>query len=239
MNETVIFALIVILAVFVQAVAGFGLPMVAMPVLANLFGIRTAVPLVAIIVLELQLLMVFRYRMALNIRTVWHISAAAIIGIPIGVLFLSRIPEQITVTLLGLILILYAVYALFKFPVPQLKSKIWPYIFGFIGGMGGGAYNMAAPPIILYGDTQRWGPQLFKGNLQGYFLIITIVALITHSLSGNITVPVLQKGLLATLYVLVGAFAGFYLDRFINDMLFRKIVLILLIILGANLILSW
>ncbi len=237
--ETAAFALIVILACFVQAVAGFGLPMVAMPVLTDIFGIRTAVPLVALIVLELQILMVLRYRMALNVRTVWHISAAAVLGIPIGVLFLSRIPEQITVTILGLILILYAIYSLFKLPVPSLQNKIWPYIFGFIGGMGGGAYNMAAPPIILYGDTQRWEPQLFKGNLQGYFLIITVVVLVTHTLSGNMTAFVVKNGLLATLFVLIGAFAGFHLDRFINDTLFRKIVLVMLIFLGANLILSW
>ena len=111
--ETTIFAAIVIFACFVQAVAGFGLPMIAMPVLVALFGIHAAVPLMAIIILELQLLMIVRYRLALNLRTVTHISAAAVLGIPIGVLILSRIPEAITVALLGLILIFYALYSLF------------------------------------------------------------------------------------------------------------------------------
>ena len=75
--ENLIFAAVVVFACFVQAVAGFGLPMIAMPVLVALLGIRTAVPLTAIIILELQLLMIVRYRLALNVRTVGRISAAA------------------------------------------------------------------------------------------------------------------------------------------------------------------
>mgnify|MGYP001818322834 CR=1 FL=1 len=237
--ELIAFVAIITLACFVQAVAGFGLPMIAMPVLVALFGIRAAVPLMAIIILELQLVMIVRYRMALNIQTVWRISAAAILGIPIGVLFLSRIPETITITLLGLMLILYALYSILNFPVAALKNPGWAYFFGFLGGMGGGAYNMAAPPMIVYADTQRWEPQLFKGNLQGYFLIITLVAILTHSLSGNVTGDVLQKSLIAIPFVLMGAFTGFFLDRFINPVVFRKIVLALLLVLGINLALIW
>ncbi|MDH3674388.1 MAG: sulfite exporter TauE/SafE family protein, partial [Anaerolineae bacterium] len=146
--ELFYFAVIITLACIVQAVAGFGLPMIATSVLVALFGIRATVPLMAIIVLELQLLMVVRYHTALNIQTVWRIWAAAVLGIPIGILFLSRIPEAITITLLGLILIFYVLYSIFNFPVPALKNPNWAYFFGFLSGMGGGAYNMAGPSII-------------------------------------------------------------------------------------------
>ncbi len=237
--EIIYFAAVVIIACFVQAVAGFGLPMIALPVLITLFGIRATVPLLAIIILELQFIMIARYHTALNLQTVWRISTAAILGIPIGVLFLSRIPEMISVTLLGLILIVYVLYNMFKFPVPALKNPSWAFFFGFLGGIGGGAYNMAAPPMIIYADTQRWEPKLFKGNLQGYFLIIGVVAILTHTLSGNMTGDVLQKSLIAIPFVLIGALTGFYLDRFINPAIFRKIVLGLLLVLGINLTLPY
>ncbi|MGD9093060.1 MAG: sulfite exporter TauE/SafE family protein [Anaerolineales bacterium] len=237
--EIFYFIAIIILACFVQAVAGFGLPMVATPVLVALFGIRAAIPLLAIIILELQVILIYRYHMALDVRTVGRISAAAILGIPIGVLFLSRIPEVIAITLLGWILIFYVLHSLLNFPVPTLKNPNWDFFFGFLSGMGGGAYNMAAPSMIIYADTQRWEPKLFKGNLQGCFLIITIVAILTHTLSGNVTGYILQKSLIAIPFVLVGSAAGFYLDRFINPTVFRKIVLVLLLILGINLALTW
>ena len=237
--EFVYFAIIIILACFIQAVAGFGLPMIATPVLVALFGIRATVPLLAIIILELQIFMIIRYHMALNVQTIWRIWAAAVFGIPIGILFLSRIPEAITITLLGLILVIYALYSIFNFPVPALRNPSWAYFFGFLSGMGGGAYNMAAPPMIIYADTQRWEPRLFKANLQGYFLVITLVAILTHSISGNVTSDVLQKSMIAIPFVLAGSLAGFYLDRFIYPAVFRKIVLGLLLIMGIILALTW
>ena len=54
--ELFYFAVIITLACFVQAVAGFGLPMIATSLLVAIFGIRATVPLLAIIILELQCL---------------------------------------------------------------------------------------------------------------------------------------------------------------------------------------
>lgn len=237
--ELIAFVAIVALACFVQAVAGFGLPMIATSVLVALFGIKTTVPLIAIIVLELQLLMVARYRAALDLRAVGRISAAAAAGIPFGVLFLSRIPEAVTVTFLGLLLIGYVVYSALDLPVPALRRPGWAYLFGLFSGLGAGAYNIAAPPMIVYGDTQGWDPDRFKGNLQGCFLIITVLAIVTHGLYGNVTVEILQRALIAVPAVLAGALAGFALDRLIDGSIFRKIVLGLLLVLGIALALTW
>ena len=98
---------------------------------------------------------------------------------------------------------------------------------------------MAAPPMILYGDTQRWEPGLFKGNLQGCFLIITIAAILSHYINGSLTEEALLYSAISIPFVLLGAFGGFFLDRFINPRIFRKIVLALLLALGINLVLSW
>jgi uncharacterized membrane protein YfcA len=93
--------------------------------------------------------------------------------------------------------------------------------------------------MIIYGDTQRWAPQEFKGNLQGYFFIITVVAIIAHGLNQSLSCEILVNSLLAIPFVLLGAFSGFYLDRYLNPALFRKIVLGLLLLLGINLVLTW
>jgi uncharacterized membrane protein YfcA len=79
----------------------------------------------------------------------------------------------------------------------------------------------------------------FKGNLQGYLLIIGVVAILTHALSGNVSGDILHNSAIAIPFVLIGAVAGFSLDRFINAAVFRTIVLVLLLILGTNLALTW
>lgn len=229
----------ILVATFVQAVAGFGLPLIAMPVLIELYGIRAAAPLMALILLPLQILMIIRYRAAWDRPTLRRISLPLIVAIPLGVVFLTQIPETITVSLLGLILILYVGYSVLRFPLPRLSHPAWAYLFGFVGGLTGGAYNMAAPPMIIYGDTQRWPPLEFKGNLQVYFFIISLIALVAHYLNDNLTAAIIKDGLIATPFVILGAFAGFYLDRYLNAAVFRKIVLGLLFIMGLNLALAW
>lgn len=237
--ELLAFAATITVACFVQAVAGFGLPMIATAVLVALFGLQETVPLIAIVILELQLFLVFRYRAALELRAVAPIAAAAAVGIPVGVSVLSRIPESIAVTGLGLLLIAYVLYTASALPVPALRHRGWAYLFGLLSGLGAGAYNIAGPPVIIYGDTQRWQPGVFKANLQGCFLLITIVAILTHSLSGNVTAEILRKSLFAAPFVLAGALIGSALDRFLERALFRRIVLGLLLVLGLRLALAW
>ena len=195
--------------------------------------------MMAVVILELQVIMIVRYRATLDKNTVLRLSAAAVIGIPFGVLFLSRLPEAVSLTVIGLILIFYALYSAFNFPVPTLNNPKWVYLFGFLSGLSGGAYNMAAPAMIVYADTQRWEPRFFKGNLQGCFLIITVGAILAHFLNGSMTGDVFRRSLTAIPFVLLGALAGFYLDRYINPSVFRKMVLGLLLVLGINLALSW
>jgi len=57
-----------------------------------------------------------------------------------------------------------------------------------------------------------------------------------HALSQNFTPPVWQDYLLALPAIGLGLWLGFRLDRYMNPALFRKIVLVLLVILGLRLI---
>lgn len=62
--------LIVFAAIFTQTVTGFGLALVSMPLLALVLPIQVAAPLVALFGLVAELLLLLRYRTALNVRAV-------------------------------------------------------------------------------------------------------------------------------------------------------------------------
>ena len=109
---------------------------------------------------------------------------------------------------------------------------------GFIAGIIGGAYNTSGPPVIIYGNCRRWPPKEFKGNLQGYFLVTSVVIILGHLISGNLTVDVWKYFFVAAPAMILGVIAGVSLDKVINPELFRKIVLILLLIMGVNLVIG-
>ena len=228
--------LILFLAIFAQSVLGFGSALISMGVLSTILGLQTAAPFFALIALALEIILVIYYRHALNLQNVWKLTVGSLLAIPLGLYALKTLPEHITITVLGVLLIAYALYALSGLQLPELHHPAWAYSLGFLSGLIGSAYNTGGPPVIIYGNCRRWSPAEFKANLQGFFLVNSIALVIGHSLTQSYTPVVWQYlgvGLLATL---LGILAGTRLDQFINPTLFRKIVLWVLIGLGIHLV---
>ena len=224
-------------AVFTQSLAGFGVALIAMALLPGLVGIQVATPLVALIGVTIEFFLLIRYRQALQFRAVWPLALASILGIPLGVWALKGVEERLFLIVLGLVIAGYALYALFQFKLPELNHPAWAYAVGLLAGIIGGAYNTSGPPLIIYGNCRRWPPAEFKSNLQGFFLINSAFVVLGHALGHNLT-PQVWRYYLWSLPVLgLGILGGTSLDKFINQAVFRKIVLWLLVLMGVWLIL--
>ena len=228
--------IIVFFAIFTQSVTGFGLALVSMPLLTALLGIQTAAPLVAVFAIVAEVILLFYYRHAFNLKVVWRLALASIIGIPLGVWALRNVDEQIVVTVLGLIVGGYALYALLELRLPEIKQPAWAYGAGFVAGILGGAYNTAGPPVIVYGNCRQWPPAEFKSNLQGFFIFNGALIVVTHVLANNYTSDVWRNSLVAFPAMVAGIVAGLFLANRISAPLFRKVVLWLLLVLGVWLI---
>ena len=234
----ILVAVTIFLSAFVQTLAGFGSALVAMSVLPLSIGIKVAAPLVALMAITLEITLLLRYRVALNVQAVWRMSLASILGIPIGLSLALAINERIVLMILGAILIVYSLYAALSPRLPELNHNAWAFVFGFIGGILSGAYNVAGPAAVIYGNCRRWSPDEFKSNLQGYFLLNDSIVLISHALAGNLQPIVWKYYLIALPAALVGVFLGFKLNHRIEPNAFRRMVQILLIVMGARLLLS-
>ena len=229
--------LIVFAACFTQGLSGFGSALVAMPLLSPMLGLRHAAPLVAMMSGTLQIVLLVRYRRAFNFRAVWRLLVASAVGVPLGVYGLRQIDERITLGLLGVVVLAYAIFVLSGITPPRVTRGLWSYVAGLFGGVLGGAYNTSGPPVILYGDCCRWPPDEFKSNLQGFFSINNGFVLVGHAFAGNVTAAVGWDFLITLPAIAGGVTAALLLDRFISHAVFRKIVLVLLVLLGAQLLL--
>ncbi len=233
----IIVGLIVFLAIFTQTLTGFGLALVSMPLLLLIMDIHIATPLVALVAVTSEIFLLARYRHHLSFQTVWRLSIASLIGIPLGVVALSRVDETIVLTALGIVITGYAIYALLELRLPPVEHPRWAYGFGFIAGLLSGAYNTSGPPVVIYGSCRRWELAAFKSNLQGFFLLNSTMVITSHALSHNFTSEVWQNYWVALPGIGLGLACGFFLDRYVNPEQFRKLVLGLLVFLGIWLIL--
>lgn len=229
--------MILSLAVFTQSLTGFGSALVAMALLPAILGLRVAVPLVALVALSLELLLLIRYHRSVQFSVAWPLALGALGGIPLGILILRNLDERVVLAVLGLVIAAYSIYSLFEFIPPRMSHAAWPYAFGFLAGLLGGAYNVSGPPVVVYGTCARWDAQQFKGNLQGFFIFSSLVVVFSHAISGNFTGDVWRVYTLALGAIGFGVVTGTTLDRYLNPSVFRRGVLLLLLVMGVKLIL--
>ncbi len=227
---------IVFLGIFTHSFTGFGLALVMMPLLSGVVGLRVAAPLVALIGLVTELIVLARYRHALNVQAVRWLALASLAGVPPGVAALSHVDEGIILPILGLVVAAYALYALLDLRLPEARHPGWAWGLGFLAGLLGGAYNVSGPPVLIYATCRRWEPAEFKGNLQGFFLLNSLVVILAHALSRNYSAPVWDGFLVALPAIGLGALAGFSLDGRVSPARFRRVTLGLLVVLGLSLI---
>lgn len=236
MDLTTFFIMFVVfLGCFTQSLSGFGVALVTMALLPSLLGLQIATPLVALVGIVLEVLILVRYRESLSFNSIKGLVISVMIGIPFGVIYFRKVDEHIALFMLGLIITLYALYALIGFNTPAMNHPTWAWMFGFIGGLLGGAYNTSGPPAVIYGHCKQWSPQEFKSNLASYFLIGSVVVVATHAISGNFTADVWEKFWLTLPALLIGFFLGQSMDKWLNPALFQRMVLIMLVGLGFRL----
>lgn len=228
-------AIVVFFAALIQGVLGFGGALIAMPLLVMLIGIQSATPVFALVGTLATLLNAVRLREHTTPRDLIRLIAPAIVGIPLGIILLGRVDSELITAALGIILLLYAAYNLLGLVMPPLAHPGWAYLAGFSSGVLSGAFNAGGPPVVVYAAARQWTADQFRGNLQTYFLVVSLFLLVGHGASGHFTPDVWRMALLAVPALLVGQALGVYLCRYVEADYFRKLVLIFLLLLGVQL----
>jgi uncharacterized membrane protein YfcA len=230
--------LICFAAFFTFGMTGFGSALIAMPLLVPMLGVKVAAPLVALCGVSAEVVLIWRYRKQIQLGNVWRLALASGLAIPVGLLAARLLDQRLVMLALGMVVTFYGVYGLLNLPLPHLQHPNWAFPFGLLSGVLSGAYNTGGPPAVIYGTMSRWSSNEFKTNLQGMFLVNSSIVLASHTLSGNITGSVLTDYLIAMPGVLLGIWLGMRIEKHVPPLLFRRIVLVLLVLIGARLLLS-
>ena len=240
MSQTILLLLALIIlftATLTRSTFGFGDALVAMPLLTLTIGIRIAVPVVALMGVTIGIAIAINSWGNIDFAAAWRLILASALGVPIGLLLLQTAPEDWVKGILGLLLMLFSLYALTRPALPQIYRQGWAYGFGFISGILGGAYNINGPPVVIYGTLRRWSPTKFRATLQGYFVPNFFFIALGHGLTGLWTPDVIQLFAAALPLIFIAIFLGGKLNRRIPVERFTTFLYVALIILGALLLL--
>ncbi len=227
---------ILFLAALTKATLGFGESLLAIPLLTLVIGIQTAVPLIALIAATVTLLLLVWHWQQIDLAATWHLLIAAVVGIPVGVWGLTALPVAWVTATLGIVLIGVGGYNLWQPTWTGLRDPRWIYPFGFLAGILGGAYNMSSPPILIYGAIRRWSPDHFRVTMQGFFLPVSLLILLSHASAGLWTGEVLRLYALAWPIMVVAFWLGNRFAQRVDPRTLGRLLYGALIVLGVALL---
>ncbi len=216
---------------------GFGDALLAMPLLSMVSGIHFATPLVALVATTISIGILLTQWKKVDLASAWRLILSALVGIPIGLLYLKSLPEPLIKGILALVIFGFSLYNLVRPEMWHIRNERWAFLFGFAGGILGGAYNTNGPPVIIYGTLRKWKPENFRATLQGFFLPTGGMIMLGHALAGLWTREVLLGFATALPVVIAAIILGGFLHQRIPRKVFVPVIYILL--MGISMLLGY
>lgn len=238
MITLILISLIFLLAGFIQGFSGFGSALLAMPLLTLFLDARVAVPLSVLNSILITSYLTLKLKNHMEKKKILPLVLGSLPGTYIGVSFLMTAESDIIKLLLGMLIVSYCLYSLLMRSTQWKIHHLWAYPAGFCTGFIGSAFSAGGPPAIIYTSLTGWSKDQIKATLTGFFFISSIVTAALQITSGLMTEQVFNYFYASALFVLIGVYAGSRLYSRISSQTYIKIILIVLIILGAIMIVS-
>ncbi len=227
---------VIFIATLIRSTFGFGEALVAVPLLALLIPIEVATPVAALASITVAGIVMVQDWRKIHFRSAWRLVVSTFLGIPPGLVLLTRVAEPIVKAALAVVIIAFSLHSLVGRRRHELKDDRLAWVFGFGAGVMGGAYGMNGPPLVLYGSLRRWSPERLRATLQGYFLPASLLGLFGYWRAG-LWVPVVTRYYLLSLPAIMGATVlGRIANRKFEAASFLYLIDVGLIVVGASLL---
>ncbi len=234
MMRTAGFFLILFITHILQALAGFGGTMLAMPPSILLVGADTAKAVLNMAAWALSLMIVGKEYRHINRKELIRVSAGMMIGMWIGMRIYEQFPLDVLLKVYGALILVIAVKNLFfqaeedrQLPKPVLLMIL--LAAGIIHGMfvSGGAL------LVVYMSSIIREKGEFRATVSAVWVVLDTVLMVTQIRSGLFTGENVRLMLWAMIPLAVSVLLGGWLHQRINQKLFSKLTYVLLIVSGG------
>lgn len=215
----------------VKATLGFGAPLIAIPIMAFVLGGEEAVVLMVMPGVVANGILAYDTR-GHHHETIdlWRIVLPSIPAAAVGALILSGLPDRGVSLMLAAMLIAYLLVRSLRPDAqlgPQARRWLSPAV-GIGGGLSQGAVGISLPWVGPYLHSLRLAPGAFTHEICSFFLVPTVVQMITLAVVGEFDARRIWLSILATAVFLITMPIGSHLRRSMTPEGFEKAVLAML-----------
>ena len=224
---------------FAKGTTGMGLPLVATPILAGVFGPKAAVVIVTVPIFAANSLLLLQGWRRLDVlRGVAPIIIASAVGTMIGVNLLALLDQRTFAILISLMVVVFLARGdrLIGDDPGARRARILGPIVGFVGGVLQGTTSIASPVIGSFFHARKMDRHDYVVVLAAIFELNAAIQLIGYSLLGLYTPDILAIGLLGLVPTLLALMVGIYFRGRLDQRRFRQLIVVLLVLSVANLL---
>lgn len=180
---------------------------------------------------------IWKLRHALSWRNVAPFIIGGAIGVPIGAMLLTYINPAFLRIGLGVLLVLYGAYSLALPTFKPLQVGVPADVgVGVINGLLGGLTGLTGIIVTIWCQMRGWPKDVQRTVFQPVNLANIVMSAVSLTIAGTVTTETVKLYLLGLPLLLAGLWSGFKLYGKLDDAVFRKIILLLLLMSGLTLI---
>jgi uncharacterized protein len=236
--DLVVFLIGTFAAAFVTGLSGFAFGLVAAAVWLQALAPAQTTALIVAYALIVQGYAVLRLRKSVMASRLWPFIFGSAVGVPMGLALLNVLAAGHLKLGIAVTLILFSLYNLFR---PKMPSVSWlgrpgDGVVGVLNGVLGGATGLAGILVVIWSSLRGWPPNEQRAVFQPTAVVTFAMCLAAFGSTGLISGEVVRLFAFGLPALLLGTIAGWALYGKLDEAMFRKVVLWLLLASGISLL---
>jgi uncharacterized membrane protein YfcA len=226
---------------FAKGVVGFALPLIALSLTGSFLPYEVAVALLIVPTLVSNLFQALRYGLGAawgSLRDFWWLNLVLVVMIALSAQLVVALPDRLLFGILGAAVCVFGVSQLVGWRLhfrPEHRRRVETTV-ALVGGFFGGLSGVWGPPVVMYLLAARL-PKAEMIRAQSLsFLFGSVVLFLAHLRSGVLNPVTLPASAWMVLPTMAAMFLGYRVHDRLDQELFRKVTLAVLVLTGANLL---
>ena len=230
-------ALCVFIGGAVKGVAALGLPLVAIPLLTLVVGLKTAVALMALPLIGSNLIQSLQGGgMLTMLRRLWPLAGSVFVCTLLGTQLLVAVPLHLLEGFIGVALIVLPIYLHFR-PEVRLseRHRIWSDpAMGVFAGFFGGISALYGPPLMLYVLGMRLPKEEFVVAISLLYWIAGLGLFLGVYGLGVANLTLLGLSAVMLVPVALGLWLGQLVQVKLSEARFHQVLMVVYLATGAS-----
>lgn len=227
----------VIVGYLVFGMVGFGTTLVAIPVIAHVVPLSTAVPALAASDLLASVGNGLRLGAHVVRREVWRLMPPMLAGSAVGAWILFAVPVRTLMLILGIFVCLYAVRGLRPQAAPEPVSPRWAMWYGFSGGVLSALFGAGGWVYSMYLVRRMDDPAQIRATQTAVLMFSSFLRVALFAVAGryfDLALLLLVACLLPAM--VLGLYLGHRVTLGLDRARFMRLLYAVLLVTGASLI---